>query len=75
MEHLKSFIPKTVLDAIQSSPLPQYQGYEPCEIEVQRIRKLLSQDRFVELSRANQRWVCHRLLPSLTRYGCYPPPQ
>lgn len=55
--------------------MPQYDGVEPTEIELKRIQKALQEGRFDSLSRDHQRWVTRRLLPSLTRYGMYPPPQ
>lgn len=58
----------------QGLPMPKYDGEEPSEIEIQRIRKHLEEGRFDELSKELQRWVCHRLMPSLTRFGVYPPP-
>jgi len=58
----------------QGLPMPKYDGEEPSEIEIQRIRKNLEEGRFDDLSKELQRWVCHRLMPSLTRFGVYPPP-
>ncbi|MGP0171212.1 hypothetical protein ACSVIJ_04940 [Pseudomonas sp. NCHU5208] len=54
--------------------MPKYDGAEPSEIEIQRIRQYLADGRFDDLGKDLQRWVCHRLMPSLTRYGVYPPP-
>ncbi len=58
----------------QNLPMPKFDGEEPSEIEIQRIRKKLEEGRFDDLSKDLQRWVCYRLMPSLTRYGVYPPP-
>lgn len=58
-----------------NTKMPAYDGVEPSEIELQRISKLLEEGRFNELSRDLQRWATHRLMPSLARYGCYPPPK
>lgn len=55
--------------------MPQYDGPEPSELELKRIEKALQEDRFNELGADQQRWVTRRLLPSLTRFGMYPPPQ
>lgn len=63
-----------VASAIAGSPMPQYDGAEPCELDIQRISKCMEEGRFDDLSREHQRWVTHRLMPSLTRFGVYPPP-
>lgn len=55
--------------------MPYYDGAEPTEIDLKRIENFLQEGRFCELSREHQRWVTHRLLPSLTRFGVYPPPK
>ena len=62
------------LRAFVDQPLPKYDGKEPSEFELHRINKLMAEERFSELSREHQRWVTHRLLPSLVRFGTYPPP-
>ncbi|HEJ4833930.1 hypothetical protein AAAC13_01630 [Pseudomonas aeruginosa] len=54
--------------------MPQYDGVEPSEIELQRIQKYIDDGRFDELSNEQQKWVTRRLMPSLARYGVYPPP-
>lgn len=59
---------------LKGTPMPAYDGPEPSEIELRRIEKLLSNGRFDELSKEHQRWATHRLMPSLTRFGVYPPP-
>lgn len=58
-----------------SCKMPQYDGVEPTEIELKRIQKTLQEGRFDFLSLDHKRWVTRRLLPSLTLYGMYPPPQ
>jgi len=58
----------------QGLPMPKYEGTEPSEVEIERIKKYMEEDRFDELSDGHQEWVCNRLLPSLVRYGVYPPP-
>lgn len=55
-------------------PMPHYEGIEPSELEIERIRKYIEESRFDELSDEHQNWVVGRLMPSLTRYGFYPPP-
>lgn len=55
--------------------MPHYDGDEPTEIDLKRIEKFLQEGRFDELSRQHQRWVTRRFLPSLTRFGVYPPPK
>ena len=62
------------INPFQGLPMPKYDGEEPSEIEIQRIRHHLAEGRFDDLSKDLQRWVCHRLMPSLTRFGVYPPP-
>lgn len=67
-------LPPEVASTIASSPMPHYDGAEPCELDIQRISKCMQEGRFDDLSREHQRWVTHRLMPSLTRFGVYPPP-
>lgn len=69
-----SLLPPDVASAIAGSPMPKFDGAEPCELDIQRISKCLQDGRFDDLSREHQRWVTHRLMPSLTRFGVYPPP-
>jgi hypothetical protein len=54
--------------------MPKYDGPEPTEIDIARIRKLIDEGRFDALPKEQQRWVTRRLMPSLARFGCYPPP-
>lgn len=54
--------------------LAEYSGYEPNELSLKRIELRLKQGLFADLPLIEQRWVYGRLLPSLVRYGCYPPP-
>lgn len=58
-----------------SFKMPHYDGAEPTEIDLKRIAKMLQEGRFDEISRDQQRWVTRRLLPSLARFGVYPPPE
>jgi hypothetical protein len=67
-------LPPDVASAIAGSQMPHYNGAEPCELDIQRINKCMQEGRFDDLSRDHQRWVTHRLMPSLTRFGVYPPP-
>ncbi|MEI2804379.1 MAG: hypothetical protein V9G18_00035 [Albidovulum sp.] len=60
--------------ALQAAPMPGYSGPEPDELALMRIQKRVAEGRFDALSRDEQRWVCRRLLPSLVRFGRYPPP-
>lgn len=55
--------------------MPKYDGPEPSELEIARIIKLMDEDRFEDVPEEHQRWLRKRLIPSLVRYGCYPPPQ
>ena len=54
--------------------LAEYTGYEPNELALKRIEIRMKQGRFTDLPLIEQKWVCGRLIPSLVRYGCYPPP-
>lgn len=67
-------LPVDLASVIADSPMPHYDGAEPCELDIQRIGKCMEDGRFDDLSREHQRWVTHRLMPSLTRFGVYPPP-
>ncbi|MFL1481394.1 hypothetical protein [Pseudomonas grimontii] len=58
----------------QALPMPTYDGPEPSEFELYRISHFLGQGRFCELNSVHQTFVCRRFIPSLTRYGVYPPP-
>lgn len=62
------------LEQFSDLPMPKYDGAEPSEFEIQRIKKYMEEGRFNELSKPHQDWICCRLMPSLTRYGVYPPP-
>ena len=59
---------------LECLPMPHYEGVEPSEIEIERIRKFIEEGRFDELNDDLQDWVVGRLMPSLVRYGVYPPP-
>lgn len=61
-------------EALGNAPMPDYDGPEPSEIDVARIRRYVDEDRFDDLPKWQQRWVCRRLMPSLARFGTYPPP-
>lgn len=75
MFHLNKVIGSRALTALQNAPMPAYSGYEPNELALKRIEMRMKQGRFVDLPLIEQKWVCGRLIPSLVRYGCYPPPK
>lgn len=56
-----------------NAKMQAYEGEEPSEIDIQRIKRYIEKGRFDDLDRTHQRWVTHRLMPSLMRFGCYPP--
>lgn len=62
------------MEILQRAPMPAYDGYEPDELAMMRIQRRIEEGRFADLSDDEQKWVCGRLIPSLARYGCYPPP-
>jgi len=64
----------SALATLKNTPLPAYDGYEPDELAIVRFRKYLEEGRFDDLPQDAQHWVCGRLMPSLVRFGCYPPP-
>lgn len=66
---------ETTLDKLRNAPMPPYDGYEPDELSLVRIQRYIEDERFDELPKEAQRWVCRRLMPSLMRFGCYPPPE
>lgn len=74
MSHLDPIIDARALTALQGAPMPAYSGYEPNELALKRIELRMKQGRFADLPLIEQKWVCCRLIPSLVRYGCYPPP-
>lgn len=74
MDELTRWIDDSGWAALQAAPMPGYSGPEPDELALMRIRKYVEEGRFDALSRDEQRWVCRRLLPSLARFGRYPPP-
>lgn len=65
---------KALFELLKKEPMPKWDGEEPSEQDIQRIRKFHSEGRFNELPRKDQDWLVKRLIPSITRYGCYPPP-
>lgn len=48
--------------------------YEPDDATIAEIIKCIEEERFDELPNESKEWVCHKLMPSLMRFGCYPPP-
>ena len=74
MIHLNPIIGDRALTVLQNAPMPAYSGYEPTELALKRIELRMKQGRFADLPLIEQKWVCGRLIPSLVRYGCYPPP-
>ncbi len=71
---LEAMVGIRAMEILQRAPMPVYEGYEPDELAMMRIKRRVEEGRFADLSDAEQQWVCGRLIPSLTRYGCYPPP-
>lgn len=67
-------IDDTILTALRNAPMPVYDGPEPDELSIARIQKYIEEGRFNELPTASKKWVCSRLMPSIVRFGCYPPP-
>lgn len=64
----------SIFTLLREQPMPVWNGEEPCQLDIQRIRKYWEDGRFTELPKHHQDWVCYRLLPSLIRFKCYPPP-
>lgn len=73
-EMIGSLLGPLALATLKKAPLPTAAGYEPDALALKRIELRLRQGRFDDLLRVEQEWVCGRLMPSLARYGCYPPP-
>ncbi len=71
---LSTILDSRALMLLQNAPMPAYSGYEPNELALKRIEIRMKQGRFTDLPLIEQKWVCGRLIPSLVRYGCYPPP-
>lgn len=63
-----------IFDVIRRSPLPKYEGIEPSQTEVAYIANTLLNSNIDQLERRYRRWICHRFLPCVLRYGTYPPP-
>lgn len=55
-------------------PMPDYQGFEPAPCEVQTIIRELESGIWESLGEQVREWVTGRLMPSMARYGVYPPP-
>ncbi|ELQ8317568.1 hypothetical protein [Pseudomonas aeruginosa] len=55
-------------------PMPNYQGFEPSPCQVQSIIRELENGAWESLSEQVREWVTGRLMPSMARYGVYPPP-
>ncbi len=65
------------IGAVKKLPMPSLKGrviVEPSEIEIQRMIQLAKTGDLSLLAEKHMDWVCYRLLPSLFRYGAYPPP-
>lgn len=65
------------LTQIKGLPMPSLNGrviHEPSEIEIQRIMACAREGELRKVSEQHMDWICYRLMPSLVRYGCYPPP-
>ena len=58
-----------------NAPLPPYDGPEPDSENLKRLTRLYDEQRLDELTPVEERWMYHRFMPCLTRYGCYPPPK
>lgn len=65
---------ETLSDALRQAPLPPTSGIQPSEHELKQVEHALRTETFDRLSRRLQRWVCHDLMPSLQKFGTYPPP-
>lgn len=47
---------------------------EPTEIDAARLMRLGERGELYKAPKKHVDWICYRLLPSLMRYGVYPPP-
>ena len=72
---MSGVLPDETLALLRQAPMPEYDGPEPSEIDITRIRKYIDERRFKDLPDKDIDWVCCRLMPSLMRYGTYPPPE
>lgn len=64
-----------VFSLLKTLPMPTYnRDYYPSEIEYQMIRKKMESYDVNDLSEEQQHWLFERLMPSLVRFGTYPPP-
>lgn len=74
---MRDFVENLGLTNLQKLPMPSLNGrdiIEPSEFELAQI---IAYARRGELYKAPQNladWICYRLMPSLVRYGSYPPP-
>lgn len=60
---------------ITKTPMPKYDGPEPTGPELELIMAKMDKGLFDDLPAHLQDWVTDRLLPSMSRYGVYPPPE
>jgi predicted metal-dependent RNase len=63
--------------AVNKLPMPSLNGRviaEPSEIEIQGMIKQVKAGELDFIGHKHMDWLCYRLLPSLFRYGVYPPP-
>lgn len=78
---MSSVIDETIktfgLQKLATLPMPSLNGRvikEPSELDAQRIMKFAAQGELHKIPKEHQDWLCYRLMPSLFRYGVYPPP-
>ena len=65
------------LGALAKQPMPSLNGRkikEPSELELQRAIRCFKDGRLDEVEKSLQDWMCYRLIPSMIKFGTYPPP-
>lgn len=65
------------LSKLVGLPMPSLQGrniVEPSEIDMHRMMAYAREGELYKVPKQHVDWICYRLMPSLMRYGCYPPP-
>jgi len=74
---MKELVQQIGLSKLQGLPMPSLTSrkiVEPSEIDLQRIMSYARDGQLCNVPDQFMDWICYRLMPSLMRYGCYPPP-
>lgn len=74
IKDLRDLLGLKQLDKMQMPTLHSRVIQEPSEIEIQRMMSDVKLGGLGRMDLKHEDWFCYRLMPSLMRYGTYPPP-